>query len=184
MTGIATINALNAARGHLSVLSGILKAGAPEELPEKLEHNLAVMRELRVKLDLLVKKEAHNEATRILTGTREIGGLKVVATILEDAEIDVEKLKQIEDLLRDWESSVVAVLAAVRDDKITIMAACGKEAVAKGVRAGDLVREVCKICGGSGGGKPEFAMGGGRDPKKLLSALSYVDEFVRKVLEG
>ena len=182
ITGIATLEALSESRRHLSQLSALLKAGAPEELAGKLEQNMAMLRELRSKVDAAMSKEADGEAKRILTGSREIGGLKVITTVFEDVNVDIEKLKQIEDTLRDWEAGVVAVLAAVKGDKITILAACGKAAVQKGIKAGELVREVTKICGGSGGGKPDFAMGGGKDTAKLTEALEYVDAFVKQRL--
>ena len=59
---------------------------------------------------------------------------------------------------------------------------CGKNAVAAGVKAGDLVRQVCTCCGGSGGGKPDSAMGGGKDVLKLDNALALVDDFVASKL--
>ena len=73
---------------------------------------------------------------------------------------------------------MVAVLASTNEDKITFLAVCGKEAVAQGVKAGDLVKSVCAICGGKGGGKPDSAMGGGKDMLKLDDALASVDDFV------
>ena len=179
MTGKATLDTLNTARGRLSVLSGMLKAGTPDELPAKLEQNMNMLREVRGALDAAVAREARGEAARILTGAAEVGGLKVITAIVEDAAADIDRLRQIEDLLRDWESGVVAVLAAVKDDKITIMAACGKAAVEKGVKAGDLVREITQLCGGSGGGKPDFAMGGGKDASKLRDALNAVYDYVK-----
>jgi len=108
--------------------------------------------------------------------------LKVVTAIIEDADFNIDKLRQIEDTLRDWDAGVVAVLAAIKDDKLTIMAACGKIAIEKGVKAGELIREVTKICGGSGGGKPGFAMGGGKDVSKLKATLDAVDDFVKEKL--
>jgi len=182
ITGNATLKALSGAREHLSVLSGMLKAGAPEELPVKLEQNMQMLRELRTKLDAAISKDANSEAKRILNEAREIGGLKVITTIIEDVSVDIEKLRQIEDTLRDWDAGVVAVLAAAKEDKVTIMAACGKEAVAKGVKAGDIVKEVSRLCGGSGGGKPDFAMGGGKDPSMLRKALEEVDTIVKTKL--
>ena len=178
ITGFATLQALGEARSHLAVLSGMLKAGAPEELPGKLDQQLAALRELRAKLGAAITKSANGEAQRILTGARDVGGLKVATAIVSDVDVDVEKLRHIEDTLRDWESGVVAVLALVKDDKVTLMAACGKTAVEKGVKAGDLVRDIAKLCGGSGGGKPDFAMGGGKDPEKLHQALEAVDGLV------
>ena len=74
------------------------------------------------------------------------------------------------------------MLSCVNDDKITFLAVCGKDAVAKGIKAGDLVKQVCTICGGSGGGKPDSAMGGGKDALKLDDALASVDDFVASKL--
>ena len=82
------------------------------------------------------------------------------------------------DLLRDKEPAVVAVLSSVNGDKVTFLAVCGKDAVAKGIKAGDLVKLVCTACGGSGGGKPDSAMGGGKDATKVDNALALVDDFV------
>ena len=73
---------------------------------------------------------------------------------------------------------MVAVLATVNEDKITFLAVCGKEANAKGIKAGDLVKQVCCCCGGSGGGKPDSAMGGGKDITKVDNVLALVDDFV------
>jgi len=182
-TGMATLEALNAARGHLSVLSGMLKTGVPEELPGKLEQHMTTLRELRLKLDAAISRDASGEARRILTGARDLCGLKIVTMVIDDVDVDVDKLRQIEDTLRDWEAGVVAVLATVKDEKVTIMAACGKKAVSMGVKAGELIREIAKICGGSGGGKPDFAMGGGKDAGKLYEALEAVDSFVKDKLE-
>ncbi|MCL2821024.1 MAG: alanine--tRNA ligase [Oscillospiraceae bacterium] len=178
ITGYATLALLNTSRTQLSQLSGILKANTPDEIAGKLELNMATLRELRAKLDSAISKESGSEAKRILTGARDIGGLKIITTIIDDANVDVDKLRQIEDTLRDLELGVVAVLAAVKDDKITIMAACGKIAIEKGIKAGELIREVTKLCGGSGGGKPEFAMGGGKDASKLKETFDAVDKFV------
>ena len=76
----------------------------------------------------------------------------------------------------------MAVLASINGEKINFLAVCGPEAVKKGVKAGDLVKSVCAICGGKGGGKPDSAMGGGTDLLKLDDALASVDDFVASKL--
>jgi alanyl-tRNA synthetase len=86
------------------------------------------------------------------------------------------------DLLRDKDPAVVAVLATVNGDKLTFLAVCGKDAVKLGLKAGDLVKLVCTACGGSGGGKPDSAMGGGKDITKMDNALALVDDFVSSKL--
>ena len=97
-------------------------------------------------------------------------------------QADAAKLRQMGDMLRDKQPNVVAVLSAVNDGKITFLAVCGKEAVTKGVKAGDLIKQVCCCCGGKGGGKPDSAMGGGSDILKLDDALAQVDDFVAEKL--
>ena len=73
---------------------------------------------------------------------------------------------------------MVAVLSSVNEGKITFLAVCGKEAIEKGVKAGDIIKSVTALCGGKGGGKPDSAMGGGSDVLKLDDALATVDDFV------
>ena len=82
------------------------------------------------------------------------------------------------DILKDREPNVVAVLAAVSGEKITFLCVCGKEAITKGVKAGDIIKQVSAIAGGSGGGKPDSAMGGGKDPLMVDNALAMVDNVV------
>jgi alanyl-tRNA synthetase len=181
-TGKATLSAFNDAQDLLGKIAATVKATNNDDIINKIEQNMSVFRELRNKLDAAIDKESRGEASRMLTGSREIGGIKVISTIIEDADVDVDKLRKIEDTMRELEHSFVAALATVKDEKITIMVACGPDAVSRGIKAGELIREITKICGGSGGGKPEFAMGGGKDASKLVEALSSVGDFVKTKL--
>ena len=70
------------------------------------------------------------------------------------------------------------VLASINGEKVSFLAVCGKEAVSKGIKAGELVKSVSAVCGGKGGGKPDSAMGGGTDLLKVDDALATVDDFV------
>ena len=96
--------------------------------------------------------------------------------------LDANALRKMGDFLRDKDPTVVGVLASISEEKVTFLAVCGKEAVAKGVKAGDLVKLVSGICGGKGGGKPDSAMGGGSDLLKVDDALAAVDDFVSEKL--
>ena len=107
---------------------------------------------------------------------KTVGDLKVLTATKND--IAVDDLRKLGDLLRDKAPNVVAVLAGVTGEKISLLAVCGKDAVAKGVKAGELVKKVSAICGGSGGGKPDSAMGGGKDPLMVDNALAMVDNVV------
>jgi alanyl-tRNA synthetase len=178
-TGNATLETLAITQENLSNIAAMLKATSTQDITAKLEQNMMMLREARSKLDSAASKETRVEAARLLANAQEIGGLKIIATIIDDLEVDIDKLRKIEDSLRDLEPSIVAVLAIIKDEKITIAAACGKKAIEKGLKAGDLMREITKICGGSGGGKPDFAMGGGKDKSKLPKALAAVDGLVK-----
>ena len=112
----------------------------------------------------------------MFVGAASVGSVKVLTVKVPGA--DAGKLRQMGDVLRDKDDAVVAVLASVNGEKVTFLAVCGKEAIAKGVKAGDLVKQVCTACGGSGGGKPDSAMGGGKDPTKVDNALALVDDFI------
>ena len=153
----------------------LLKA-TPVSLAAKVEQQLNEIRELRHTVEAFKAKEALGEASNFLMGAKDVGGLKVLTATLPNA--DADRLRKMGDFLRDKDPKVVAVFSSVTDGKITFLAACGKEAVSMGVKAGDLIRSVTALCGGKGGGKPDSAMGGGTDVLKLDDALATVDDFV------
>ena len=153
---------------------------SPADLLERIEQQANETKELRRMLDKMKAEASVGEARQFLASAKKIGDVDVV-TAQRDG-LDANALRQMGDFLRDKNPAVVAVLASVKDDKVTFLAVCGKDAVAKGVKAGDLVRSVCTICGGKGGGKPDSAMGGGTDVLKVDDALAAVDDFVSKVL--
>jgi alanyl-tRNA synthetase len=152
----------------------------PSELQSKLQSQLDEVKELKRVIEQYKAKEAAGEVDRFLFSAHNICGVKVLTTIVPNA--DPNKLRQMGDMLRDKDANVAAVLATINSDKVTFLAVCGKDAVAKGIKAGDLVKLVCTAAGGSGGGKPDSAMGGGKDPAKVDNALALVDDFVASKL--
>ena len=153
---------------------------SPADLLDRIEQQANETKELRRMLDKMKAEASVGEARQFLASAKKIGGVDVV-TAQRDG-LDATALRQMGDFLRDKNPTVVAVLSSVKDGKVTFLAVCGKDAVAKGMKAGDLVRSVCTICGGKGGGKPDSAMGGGTDVLKVDDALAAVDDFVSKVL--
>ena len=152
----------------------------PGELENKIDQQLNEMKEMRHALEKFKAEASLGEARQFLMSAKEVGGLKVLTATRSG--MDANGLRQMGDFLRDKEPNVVAVLASVNGEKITFLAICGPEAVKKGIKAGDLVKNVCAICGGKGGGKPDSAMGGGSDLLKLDDALASVDDFVASKL--
>lgn len=148
----------------------------PSELASKLESQIEEIKGLKKSIESFKARETAGEADRFLFGARNVDGVHVVTANISNA--DANKLRQMGDNLRDKDPNVVAVLSSVCGEKITFLAVCGKDAVAKGLKAGELVRIVCATCGGSGGGKPDSAMGGGKDINKVDDALAQVDDYV------
>ena len=174
-TGKASLETMNRNQNMLFQAAAVLKA-KPGELREKAEATLAEMKRLHQSLEKLRAQQAAGETDRLLFGTHEVGPLRVVTATVPDA--DSNRLRQMGDILRDKEPNIVAVLACVSKEKITFLCVCGKQAIVSGVKAGDIIKQVCAIAGGSGGGKPDSAMGGGKDPLMVDNALAIVDNVV------
>ena len=174
-TGKVSLDIMNRNQEMLFQAAATLKA-KPGELRDKAEHLMAEMKDLKQMVEKFKSKDAMGEAERFLFAAHDVGGLKVLTSTVPDA--DAARLRSMGDFLRDKDPKVVAVLATVQGEKITFLAVCGKEAVQKGVKAGDIIKQVSAIAGGSGGGKPDSAMGGGKDPLILDNALAMVDNVV------
>ncbi len=174
-TGQASLDTMERNQEMLFRAAATLKV-KPGDLREKAEAMVSEMKQLHQALEAFRSREAAGNAERILFAAHEVGGLKVVTATVPDA--DAARLRTMGDFLRDKDPKVVAVLAAVNEGKITFLAVCGKEAVKAGIKAGDIIKQVSAIAGGSGGGKPDSAMGGGKDPLMLDNALAMVDNVV------
>ncbi len=153
---------------------------SPSELLNRLEGMMAEMKSIRQSLEQAKDKLMSGDVDRFLFGAKNIGALKVLT--MTHTDLDVAGLRKMGDLIRDKAPDVVAVLAAINGEKVSFLAVCGKNAVAAGVKAGDIIREVSAVAGGKGGGKPESAMGGGTNVLKTDDALAIVDELVAKKL--
>ena len=160
--------------------AGKLKA-KPADVGTKIQSYVEEVKELKRSVEQYKAKEASGEVERFLFGSRNMGGFKVLTAMVPNA--DAAKLRQMGDMLRDKDPKVVAVLATNHDGKPTFLAVCGKDAVASGLKAGELVKQVCCCCGGSGGGKPDSAMGGGKDVTKVDNALALVDDYVASKIQ-
>lgn len=174
-TGRASLELMNRNQEMLFQAAAALKA-KPGELRSKAELAMEEIKALKQLVEKYKAKEAAGETERIMFGAHEVGGLKVITATVPDA--DAQRLRQMGDIVKDREPNVVAVLASITGEKITFLCVCGKEAVKKGVKAGDIIKQVSAIAGGSGGGKPDSAMGGGKDPLMVDNALAMVDNVV------
>ncbi len=174
-TGLKTMELLHSDLDKLNTLSAMYKTNA-DGLVDKVRQQADELREARRVIEQFKAKEFAGGADSLLNAAKEIGGLHVAAAKVS-AE-DANALRKLGDVLRDKDSAVVALLAAVNGEKITLQCVCGKDAVTKGVRAGDVIKTIAPIVGGRGGGKPDSAMGGGSDISRLDEALAALESFV------
>ena len=174
-TGKLSLDVMNQNQKMLFEAAAVLKA-KPGELREKAKAMMAEAKKLHQEIEKFKAEASVGEARQFLMSAKTVGELKVLTASREN--VDAATLRQMGDFLKDKEPNVVAVLASTSGEKISFLAVCGKNAIAKGIKAGDLVKNVCTICGGKGGGKPDSAMGGGKDMLKLDDALASVDDYV------
>ena len=180
-TGRVSIDETRHGRNTLLKAAQFFKT-APSSILERMEQQANEMKELRHTLEKFKAEASLGEARQIMASAKTVNGLHIITGTRQNA--DVNTLRTIGDFLRDKDPTVVAVLASITGaDKVSFLAVCGKEAVARGIKAGDLVKAVSAICGGKGGGKPDSAMGGGSDPLKVDDALAIVDDFVSERLK-
>ena len=175
ITGKAFVKDAADTRDLVANVASIVKA-KPADLADKLNAQNEEIKALKKELEQFKAKEAAGAVDQMLNSAKAVGSVKVLTVKVPNS--DPGKLRQMGDVLRDKDASVVAVLASVNGEKSTFLAVCGKDAVKAGVKAGEIVKHVCTVCGGSGGGKPDSAMGGGKDVTKMDEALNSVADFV------
>ena len=179
ITGKAYLREMEAVNRRMYAAAEVLHA-KPADLIAKAKGFTAELKEARQNVERMKEKILHSDVDRFLYASKNIGGIKVITTTRTDLEAG--DLRKLGDFLRDKDPDTVAVLATATESKVTFVAVCGKNAVARGIRAGDLVRAVSAVTGGKGGGKPESAMGGGSEVLKIDDALAIVDDFVAEKL--
>ncbi len=179
ITGKAYLREMEVVNRRMYAAAEVLHA-KPADLIAKAKGFTAELKEARQSVERMKEKILHSDVDRFLYASKNIGGIKVITTTRTDLEAG--DLRKLGDFLRDKDPDTVAVLATATESKVTFVAVCGKNAVAKGIRAGDLVRAVSAVAGGKGGGKPDSAMGGGSEVLKIDDALAIVDDFVAEKL--
>lgn len=179
VTGSNVLSALYSAEKSLGELSASMKCSV-SDIKQRIDSINAELKDYKKLIDQYKARESAGGADSMLKNAKTAGEFHVVnATISEG---DANALRSLGDVLRDKDPFVVAVLALVLEDKITFLSVCGKDAIASGAKAGDLMRIVCAASGGKGGGKPESAMGGTNDVSKLDAAFSASYEYVNGLI--
>ena len=152
-----------------------LKTNQLHEIDKKAEAVVNENRELNRKISDFKDQMAAAAAKDMFAGIKHIGDVSVIAAIVTS---DVAEMKAMADSIKAEYPTSVAVLASNNEGKITFVAMATKDAVAKGVHCGNIIKEITAVCGGRGGGKPDMAQGGGTLTDKLSDALVKAEEIL------
>ncbi len=180
-TGFNSLKLLNRYKDLLSSTAAEFKCTNIEDLPEKAASFNEKLKSTEKELDKIKSKLASGKTDDIVSKAITVGSVRLAAVRLDNTKPD--ELRNMLDKIRDKYSDVVAVIGSVNGDKITFCAGCGKDAVSCGVLAGNVVKQIAVIAGGNGGGKPDFAMAGGKDISKVDTALNSAEEIVKSMLK-
>lgn len=175
ITGRAAIQDANKQTQILNSVSALLKVRA-EDLPAQVEKILAEGKSIKKQLEQVQVVREQAEAQKLLIGAKEIGKLKYLSGVAQAENMD--KLREIADFLIDKIDTGVAVLAAVNDGKVNLVVKADKKAVALGVHAGKIVKEISKLIGGGGGGRPDMAQAGGKNPEGLPKMFETAERLI------
>lgn len=180
VTGANLINLVNSSDKTLKTLAGVLKT-SESEVESKVEAVVAENKANEKKISALNSEITKLKSADLFSKPLDINGLNVYIARLEGVTPDA--LRKMGDELKEKGENTVGVIAGVNGEKASIVAVCGKEAIAMGVKAGDLVRETAKLAGGGGGGRPDSAMAGAKDLSKLDFALESAPDIIKGLIK-
>ena len=178
-TGLVACDHTAQEHAILASLAQRLSIGA-EALPARVEALLEQTQKLEKEIKAAAEKNALEKGAALASQFKPVGGIPVL--IESVGELAADPLRALVESLRKQTPESVILLAAVADGKITFILNAGPAAQAKGINAGKLVGAIAKIAGGGGGGKPDKAQAGGKDPAKLPEALAAARELIAQAL--
>lgn len=180
VTGKGVLEYINRSLAMINESAAALKLANPNELAKKCHSVAEELKELEHKNAAMSDVIAELKSSALLANMVVIDGLKLIVSKIDGAKPD--EIRKMAESIKAKDDSAIAVIACVNGASGNIAAACGKEAVAKGILAGKLVAKVASLTGGKGGGRPDSAMAGIGDPAKLDDAMIQVDDIVREFL--
>ncbi|MFB3160644.1 alanine--tRNA ligase [Neobacillus sp. 179-J 1A1 HS] len=151
----------------------------PKEVVNRIEVLMTEIKQLQRENESLAAKLGNIEAGNLVSKAKQIDGVTVLAAKVQAS--DMNNLRNMADDLKQKIGSAIILLGSVNEGKVNLIAAVTKDLIDKGYHAGKLIKEVATRCGGGGGGRPDMAQAGGKDPEKLDSALQFVDEWVKSI---
>jgi alanyl-tRNA synthetase len=178
VTGESAYQLMNDQVGLLKDAADKLKTN-PKEVVNRIDALMAEIKQLQRENESLSAKLGNIEAGNLVTKAKQIDGVTVLAAKVQAS--DMNNLRNMADDLKQKIGSAIILLGSVNEGKVNLIAAVTKDLNDKGYHAGKLIKEVATRCGGGGGGRPDMAQAGGKDPEKLDSALQFVDEWVKSI---
>jgi alanyl-tRNA synthetase len=181
VTGTGVLKYMSELNALVEKSAHALKVSNVNDLPNKCQLALAENRELEKTITQLNQKLADMQSNSIFDNVKDVDGVNVVSGVFKNTKPDV--LRQMGDKAKDKYSNVVGVFIGEVDGKGSICAVCGKDAIAKGVKAGDIVKAIAKLTDGKGGGRSDSAMGGIGDLNKVDNALNELENVVKTLIK-
>ena len=180
-TGYGVLNLLDDRTAELANSAVALKANNMKDVAARAQAVTAELKEANKQLEIAKAKLASSQIDGLFQNAVEVDGVRIVTVYLNGTTPDT--LRSMMDKLRDKEPNAVGALIGTDGSKTTLAVGVGKNALARGLKAGALVKQIAAIAGGNGGGKPDFAMAGIRDTSKIDDALNAVEGIVKENLE-
>jgi alanyl-tRNA synthetase len=175
VTGTAAYEYVRERERLLSEVAEMLKT-TPSQIPEAVNRLLDSLRVAEHQIEELQKKSAASKADELIGMASKIGDINFIGARVDTSDMDV--LSSLADALADRLGTAVIVLGASADNKALFVSKVTPDLVKRGFHAGNIIREVAKVAGGGGGGKPDFAQAGGRDISKLDDAIAKARELI------
>lgn len=179
VTGKGAYEYMNGQVELLSSIAESVKAKNVKDVLARVEQLQQQVRDLQRENESLSTKLGNIEAQSLTSEIKEVNGVAVLAKKVNAKDMDA--LRSISDSLKANLASGIIVLAAAHNDKVSIVATVTEDLIKKGYHAGKLIKEVASRCGGGGGGRPDMAQAGGKNPAQIDDALSFVTEFVQSI---
>ena len=180
-TGYGVLNLLDDRTAELANTAVALKANNMKDVAARAQAVTAELKEANKQLEIAKAKLASSQIDGLFQNAVEVDGVRIVTVYLNGTTPDT--LRSMMDKLRDKEPNAVGALIGTDGSKTTLAVGVGKNVLARGLKAGALVKQIAAIAGGNGGGKPDFAMAGIRDTSKIDDALNAVEGIVKENLE-
>ena len=177
-TGLGVLALLSERDSLIAEAARELKSPNVNAIAKKAASLQNEIKEVRRELESANSQIANAKAEALLSGLKTVGKVRLLAARVE---MRADQARALSDTVKEKYPDAVAVLAVVNDGKLNFVVAAGAEAVKVGAHAGNILREVATICGGKGGGRPDSAMGGGRDIDKIPEALAKAEEILASI---